>query len=401
MAVPPCAPVFADNGKRECHRLFEKYGQGREPPSCQPSWPDQMGESEVPLNLQLVRHDLACIDVTTMRGLEIGPLAAPRVRKDEGDIFYVDHTDAEGLRRKYATNSVLKDSLHQIVDIDRVIEDGLGVREAVADLAPFDYVIASHLIEHIPDPVTWLSDIASLLRPSGILSLVIPDKRFTFDFNRRTTEISDLVDAYLRRLHKPSFRQAYDFISKEITEMVDPAAVWAGTADFTGVVRSDVPDPDVAALQLCRTIAGSDEYVDVHCSVFTPDSFLDLCDTLARVDLIEFEVAHFVPTEVNQLEFHVSLRRSDVALDREAARELQLGSIRRARRSSADPAVALHAATTTPAVMEVSDLERTLLHAKRRILGTMRTAQARLRVRLLVPVLRRFRVRPNSPRPPA
>ena len=209
----------------------------------------------MPLNLQLVRHDLACIDVTTMRGLEIGPLAAPRVRKDEGDIFYVDHTDAEGLRSKYATNSVLKDSLDQIVEIDRVIGDGLGIREAVADRAPFDYVIASHLIEHIPDPVTWLSDIASVLRPRGILSLVIPDKRFTFDINRRTTEIGDLVDAYLRRLRIPSFRQAYDFISKEITQMVDPAAVWAGTADFTGVVRSDVPDPDVAALQLCRTIA--------------------------------------------------------------------------------------------------------------------------------------------------
>jgi SAM-dependent methyltransferase len=330
----------------------------------------------VPLNLQLVRHDLACIDVTTMRGLEIGPLAAPRVRKDQGDVLYVDHTDAEGLRRKYATNSVLKDSLDQIVDIDRVIGESLGVHEAVADRAPFDYVIASHLIEHIPDPVTWLSDIASVLRPSGILSLIIPDKRFTFDMNRRTTEIGDLVDANLRRLRKPSFRQAYDFISKEITEMVDPAAVWAGTADFAGVVRSDVPDPDVAALQLCRTIAGSDEYVDVHCSVFTPDSFLDLCEKLVRLGLIEFEVAHFVPTEFNQLEFHVSLRRTDVTLDRDSATEVQLESIRRTRRSTVDPYLGLNA---SPATMEVSQLERTLIAAKRRTLGTIRTAGARLR----------------------
>jgi SAM-dependent methyltransferase len=328
---------------------------------------------------QLVRHDLACIDISTMRGLEIGPLAAPRVRKDQGEVIYVDHTDGEGLRRKYADNSVLKDYLDQIVDIDCVIGDGQGIHEALADQDPFDYVIASHLIEHIPDPVTWLSDIASLLRPSGILSLVIPDKRFTFDINRRTTEIAELVDGYLRRLHKPSFKQAYDFISKEITEMVDPSTVWAGTADFNGVVRSDVPDPDVAALQLCRTIESSDQYVDLHCSVFTPDSFLVLHEKLARLGLIEFEVAHFVPTEFNELEFHVSLRRTDTSLDRNSAMERQLASIDRARQSTMDIASTIDSSASGAATMEVSDRERTLITAKRRIMGSMRRTRALLK----------------------
>jgi SAM-dependent methyltransferase len=328
---------------------------------------------------QVVRHDLACIDVRTMRGLEIGPLAAPRVRKDQGEIVYVDHTDGEGLRRKYADNSVLKDYLDQIVDIDYVIGDGQGIHEALADQAPFDYVIASHLIEHIPDPVTWLSDIASLLRPSGILSLVIPDKRFTFDINRRTTEIAELVDGYLRRLHKPSFKQAYDFISKEITEMVDPSALWAGTADFSNVVRSDVPDPDVAALQLCRTIGSSDQYVDLHCSVFTPDSFLVLHEKLARLGLIEFEIAHFVPTEFNELEFHVSLRRTDASDDRNTAMERQLASIHRARQSTVDIAATINSSALGPAVLEVSDRERMLLITKRRMMGLMRKARAMLK----------------------
>ena len=326
------------------------------------------------LGPQIVRHDLACIDVETMRGLEIGPLANPRVRKDQGFVLYVDHTDAEGLRRKYAGNSVLKDHLDQIVDIDRVIGDGQGIHEAVADQAPFDYVIASHLIEHIPDPVTWLSDIASILLPNGVLSLVIPDKRFTFDINRRTTEISQLVDAYLRRLRTPSFTQAYDFISKEITQMVDPAAVWAGTADFTGVVRSDTPDPDVAALQLCRTIASSDEYVDVHCSVFTPESFLDLHEKLARLGLIEFELAHFVSTELNQLEFHVTLRRTDPSVDRDSATERQLASIHRARQLTADTGI--HSSASAPTVMELSHRERTLIDVKRRVVGSARRAGA-------------------------
>ena len=318
------------------------------------------------------RHDLACIDVATMRGLEIGPLAAPRVRKDEGNVLYVDHTDAAGLRSKYATNPVMKGRLDQIVEIDFVMSDALRIHEVVADSAPFDYVIASHLIEHIPDPVTWLLDVAAVLRPGGILSLVIPDKRFTFDVNRRTTEISDLVDAHLRGLRKPSFRQAYDFISHEITEDVDAAAIWDGRADYAGVVRSDVPDPDAAALQLCRTISRSDEYVDVHCSVFTPQSFLGLYEKLVRLDLIEFEVAHFAPTELNTLEFHVSLRRMDTALDRDSMVERQLASIPRDLRSTEVRAFRIDSSDATPIFMEISDRERTLITAKRRILGKLR-----------------------------
>src|ERR1700722_3107279 len=142
-----------------------------------------------------IRHELACIDVTAMRGLEIGPLTAPRVRKSEGDVLYVDHMDAEGLRRKYADDPVLQGTLDHIVEIDYVMGDGRGIPEVVGDHAPFDYVVAAHLIEHIPDPITWLMDIAAVLRPGGILSLVVPDKRFTFDINRQTTEIGDLVDA--------------------------------------------------------------------------------------------------------------------------------------------------------------------------------------------------------------
>ena len=166
-------------------------------------------EHTVSLEPKPERHDLACIDVAKMRGLEIGPLTAPRIHKNEGDVLYVDHTDAAGLRRKYAANPVMQGSLDQILEIDYIVGNTLGIHEVVADRAPFDYVMASHLIEHIPDPVAWLFDIAKVLRPRGILSLIIPDKRFTFDINRRTTEISDLVDAYLRGLRKPSFRDVY------------------------------------------------------------------------------------------------------------------------------------------------------------------------------------------------
>jgi SAM-dependent methyltransferase len=320
------------------------------------------------------RHDLACIETRTMRGLEVGPLASPRVRKDEGSVLYVDHENAEGLRQKYAADPDMKDRLAEIVNVDYVVRSGQGIYETVARDVPFDYVIASHLIEHIPDPISWLQDVAKTLRDGGILSLVIPDKRYCFDINRRTTEIADLVDAHLRQLHRPSYRQVYDFISKEISGQVDTSSVWAGTAHYAGVVRSDVEDPDVAALQLCRTIEETDEFVDVHCSVFTPDSFLDLYGTLVRLDLIDFDLAYFAPTEVNTLEFFVSLRRVERSADPRSTRQRQLASLRAVRPPGAADNPPSAETPASPGPMEVSSLERRLIVTKRTIIERLRAS---------------------------
>ncbi len=217
------------------------------------------------------RPELDAINVATMRGLEIGPLASPRVRKDEGPVRYVDHASAAELKEKYATDAGMEGRLDEIVDVDYVLGKSTTISEATAEDAPFDYVIASHVIEHIPDTIGWLDDLTHVLRVGGILSLVIPDKRYCFDINRSPTEISDLVDGNLRQLRQPSFRQAFDFYSKAIGGTVDTAAVWAGTADYSLAVRQDFANPDLAALEACRRMLVSDEFVDVHCHVFTPE----------------------------------------------------------------------------------------------------------------------------------
>jgi SAM-dependent methyltransferase len=324
-----------------------------------------------------VRRDLACITPATMRGLEIGPLAAPRVRKNEGPVRYLDHADADELRRKYAVDPDMQHRLAEIVDVDYVMGEHQGIYDAVAQDAPFDYVIASHLIEHIPDPVTWMQDVAKALRIGGVLSLVIPDKRYCFDVNRRTTEIGDLVDAHLRHLRQPSYRQVYDFISKEISGIVDTAAIWAGTADYAGVVRSDVTDPDVAAFELCREMDEAGGFVDVHCHVFTPDSFLELYGKLARLGLIDFEMAYFSPTQVNTLEFFASLRRLDPKADRRSMMERQLASVNDAVPRAVPRVTPMEDQREQPLIMEVSPRERTVIATKRAIVEWVRATNRR------------------------
>lgn len=330
-----------------------------------------------------MRHELADIDVGSGKGLEIGALASPVVTKAEGRVFYVDHADREELRAKYADDEHMKTRLDDIVEVDFVLQPGQALSEAAKAEAPYDYVIASHLIEHIPDLVGWMHDVASLLSSGGILSLVVPDKRYTFDINRSVTEISDLVDAHLRHLEQPSYGQAFDFFARALNGVVDRAQVWAGTTDYSQMLRQDCDDPFVAAYDWCRDVIDSGEFVDVHCHVFTPSSFLDILEKLVRLGLLDFEVASVFPTEYDTLEFHLSLRKVDPSTAPEEVRRRQLSSIARAQQVVRDDEETHRLRRDPPPPpgrmqLEVSTLEHRLLEVKRGLMRQVRAASRRL-----------------------
>jgi hypothetical protein len=267
---------------------------------------------------------LARAGVAEGRGLEIGPLHSPRLRKPYFAVEYVDHTTTDELRRKYADDDAMADQLDAIVEVDHVWNGDEPLLVVVGHDASYDYVFASHVVEHAPDMIGWLREIGAVLVDGGKLCLAIPDKRLCFDVNRALTEMSDLVDAHLRGLKAPSYRQIYDFNSKIVA--VDAGALWAGTADYTGVWRDDL-DPDGWAMELCRKHQATGEYVDGHCSVFTPASFLDLYRRMVALDLIEYRIADFVPTVENTIEFQVVLEKLPASLDDAERRRIQLDSI--------------------------------------------------------------------------
>ena len=64
--------------------------------------------------------------------------------------------------------------------------------------------------------------------------------------------------------------------------MVDTEGLWAGAIDYTGVVRDDVPDPIVHAYQVCQEQVSHPSFIDIHCHVFTPASFLTVFEGLAK-----------------------------------------------------------------------------------------------------------------------
>ena len=249
-----------------------------------------------------------------MDGIEIGPLANPVVRKNEGPVRYADHANTEELRRKYQGHGW---DTNTIVDVD-ISLSGRSLLEAIGR-GSTDYVIASHVFEHIADPVTWLHDVHTALRPGGIVSLVIPDKRYCFDAKRPTSTTGELVDSFLAKRTNPTFKQVYDFWACYCS--VDAGAVWSGAVDPMELPFSGTREN---AYRKCLELKQSTAYADVHCWVFTPDSFMKSLGELAELSLLPFRPVSFFPTQPGDLEFFVSLQAVDsnaVSPDRAAHRD--------------------------------------------------------------------------------
>src|SRR5258706_9842625 len=119
---------------------------------------------------------LHSVDVSSTVGLEVGPLDHPIVAKSEGSVFYVDHASRQDLVAKYANDPNVAD-LAKIVGVD-FIWGASSLRQTIPPHLSFDYVIASHVIEHVPDVIGWLREVSDVLKPEGMLCLAIPDRRY-------------------------------------------------------------------------------------------------------------------------------------------------------------------------------------------------------------------------------
>ena len=243
---------------------------------------------------------LGGLDLARLKGLEFGPLTSPMVLKSQGNIRYIDHDAAEGLRKKYTEIGSV--DVSKIVDVD-FIKDGRPLRNVVSG-ERFDYVIASHVFEHIANPIGWLNDCESVLEQDGVLCLALPDKRYTFDFFRPLTTLAQWIGAFVDGLERPSAATVFE-----------NASLCTGH-DFSILLRSAAkPEfkhaPDLhGALRLAKEAPS--RYIDCHCTVCTPESFADLIKQSADLGLHNFRIEALFATEPGWLEFQVRLKNSRV-----------------------------------------------------------------------------------------
>jgi SAM-dependent methyltransferase len=234
-------------------------------------------------------------------GVEIGPLDRPIITREMGRVLYVDHADTESLRAKYADDPGVRASA--IMEIDAVWDEE-GLDPLVRRHGPVDYVVASHVIEHVPDLIGWLQAAGRALSPAGEIRLVVPDKRFCFDHHRAESTLADLLAARAAGERRPPVARIADYFLHVVD--VEAADVWAGRP----------PPPPVIdagryrwAEGVCREVRASGRYQDVHCWVFTPRRFCLLLADLVAFGALELECTMFRDTERDGLEFLVGMRR--------------------------------------------------------------------------------------------
>lgn len=241
---------------------------------------------------------LSHINIDREVGLEIGPLDRPLVeRVHKRSIYYCDYAPTAELR--------IKSSADPNVNVENIPMIDFVAPSINADSfhgKKFDYIIASHVIEHVPDVVGWLTHLLGSLKPGGRIVLAIPDRRYTFDYIREISTVGDMVQAFTEKRPRPSMAVVYDAFSKAVK--VETPKCWEPCGPPVPLERYyDNP----MALRLAMDSQENGAYHDCHCWVFEYESFLASMAELRGIGILDVEVLHHTAPVYGANEFHVVL----------------------------------------------------------------------------------------------
>jgi SAM-dependent methyltransferase len=222
------------------------------------------------------------------RILEIGPLANPIFTKRDANIFYADIRSTDEIKELYAKDSNV--NVNDVCSIDFVIKD--SYEKSLNHVDKFDYVVSSHVLEHVPRIIEFFQDIATILNKDGMLYFVLPDHRYCFDHFRVPTSFAEAYFIHSQDIKIPPWR-VFD-AALEYISLNDPRRLWSkdGIAKET-LSRRNTFENAVKALD--QVLEG--QYVDAHFSVFSPKSFVLLLYNMINARLFPFRCTAFYPTE--------------------------------------------------------------------------------------------------------
>jgi O-antigen biosynthesis protein len=246
-------------------------------------------------------------------GLEIGPSHNPIAPKKEGyNIEIIDVLDREQLIAKYKGHHV---NLENIEEVD-FVWSGEKFQDLVGKPKHYDYIIASHVIEHSPNLIGFLNDCDAVLKDDGVVSLVVPDKRYHFDHFRPISGISKIIDSHFNKciIHTPGTVAEYYLNVVSQSGHIAWARGTTGRYEFT----SSLDDARTAM----KGVTADSVYLDAHAWCFVPSSFRLIIHDLFNLGLIPFQELCFYPTV--GCEFYITLGRRGQGMDKSRMEMLEL-----------------------------------------------------------------------------
>ena len=243
-----------------------------------------MATAELMASTGCARRDYVLSHLPTeKRGLEIAPYFNPISDKQLHDVWYVDCIDNDEIQRKAKENpgSVGKD----VPRIDSVWVPGKPLFQCV-NKQKFSYAIASHVFEHVPNPIGWLLEIAECVEVGGTIALLIPNREHSMDYYRRETSFGELIGWYIDKPSIPTPGQIMDFLGDSFEDR--------GGSDFSRMPSFDQAKrhySDKDALNYAQWTKRENKYLDVHCSVWTPQSFEKIFQRVADLGILNIKLS--------------------------------------------------------------------------------------------------------------
>jgi SAM-dependent methyltransferase len=233
-------------------------------------------------------------------GLEIGPSFNPLLPKSKGyKVDILDHLTDVDLKKKYAGAPNVNLDLIEKVDY---VSNGGSIHNLIGKSDYYDFIVASHVIEHTTDLLGFLIDCEHLLKPAGVLVLAVPDKRFSFDCLRPTTTTGQVLQAHLEdcQIHNPG--KVFDEIAYNCLR--DGALAWPRNINGDLKFFATLDQAKIAFHELSEKNA----FRDIHAWQFTPSGFRLILSDLVNIGAISMGEKNFI--DIDAGEFYVALSKS-------------------------------------------------------------------------------------------
>ncbi|MFN8392566.1 MAG: methyltransferase domain-containing protein [Bdellovibrionota bacterium] len=210
------------------------------------------------------------------RGLEIGPLHRPLPRHGGMQVDYIDRYTVPQLREHYP----------ELKDLPLVEPTIIGDGETLSEVADqtYDFLIAAHVIEHTRNPISAIEQWCRVLKPGGLLYLIVPDKRITFDKQRVRTTLEHMILDYVSPSAERDFEHFLDY-----AVFVNKKQQWMAVEE---------------AKRLCA------EDYSIHFHVFLPSDVIRLVEWISA-NVRPIDIAEGPNAAPGSDEFHLLLRRAD------------------------------------------------------------------------------------------
>lgn len=222
-------------------------------------------------NFQMVRKTIS-ENYIRGSGIEIGALNLPLPVAEGVNVRFVDRETEEQLHDQYDELGMAD---VDFVDPD-VVDDGEELRH-FSDNSE-DFVIASHVLEHLENPIKAFKNWLRVVKHGGIVYLALPDMRRCFDVGREITNVEHVIRDYEEGPEWSRSMAFQDFGKIYVAHGMDKGLV----EHLHGEARTAREKHEAERLNR--------KNFSIHFHAWTPDAMLEMFLTIKNRYKLSFEI---------------------------------------------------------------------------------------------------------------